>query len=95
MLTCGFNLLHAAPFLNNKDQFHRREKKNSKMQYSTNNHLNINHSKRFFRPDNRVLDKLNNIGAMHTLPAGTSTRRLGLQLGLLAYETGCAGKKMK
>lgn len=43
----------------------------------------------------RVLDKPNNIGALHKLPAGRSTCKLGVQLGLLAYEAGCAGKKMK
>lgn len=43
----------------------------------------------------RVFDKPNNIVAMHKLPAGRSKFKLGLELGLLAYETGCAGKKMK
>lgn len=39
VLTCGFHLAHAAPFLNNKYQFHRQEKKptnNSNIQHSPN-----------------------------------------------------------
>lgn len=95
MLTCGFNLLHAAPFLNSKDQFHRREKNpnNSKIQYSANHHLNINHSEDSSVQIERGLDKPNNIGATHKLPAGRWTRSLGLQLGLFASETGVQERK--
>lgn len=34
VLTCGFNLVHAAPFLNNKYQFHRREKIQTTARYN-------------------------------------------------------------
>lgn len=50
-LARDFNLFHAAPFLNSKYQFHRRENTNStKIQYFPSIHLSIYNGKRFSCP---------------------------------------------
>lgn len=95
VLTCGFNLVHVAPFLNNKYQFHRRRKTQITARYNIPQIIIWTSTvKGFLSRWRKLLDKPNNI-AMHKLPSGRSKFKMGLKLMSLAYETGCAGKNMK